>query len=272
MRARALLAALLVTSAGLVLLDSGDRSPVDPLRTGVDAVLGPVQRAAGGAANGVADAVASLVDRTDRAELRRLEEENAALRRELRARGADGRTADEWRSLLGLTGEGDRRLLPARVVGGGRLLGFERTVTLDVGERDGVAAGMTVVAGEGLVGRVVRTGPWTAVVLLLDDPGSGVGARDAQTGLLGLARGAGAGRLQWVQVQPGDVAVGATLLTTGGSTYAADVPVGRVTALGPARSGLPPTAEVEPFVDGGRLDLVAVVLDGPRTEPRAPVS
>jgi rod shape-determining protein MreC len=270
-RPRGLLGVLLLVCLALTAVDARASSAFDPLRSAVDVVLGPVDRGAGRAAGTVGDAVGAVGDLVDRGELGRLREENARLRRDLAAGEASERLAGQWRSMLGLVEAGGWSVVPARVVGAGSALGFERTVTIDVGEGDGVAVGQTVVAGEGLVGRTVRVGRWTSEVLLLDDPGFGAGARLAVTGALGLASGRGGGRLRWVQVDAGPVEVGATLLTTGSETFVADVPLGRVRGVSAGPGGLTTTADVEPFVDVARIDLVGVVLDPPRVQPRPPL-
>ena len=268
-RPRLLLVALLLASITLTALDAREGSPFDPLRTGVDAVLGPVDRAVGRAAGGVGDAASAVGDLADRDELQRLRDENARLRRELAEGEGDARAADQLAELLGQARELD--LLPARVTAAGGALGFERTVTLDAGERDGVRPGQSVVSGGGLVGRTVRVGPWTSTVLLLDDPEFGAGARLASTGALGIARGAGPGRLEWTQVQPGPVELGAALVTSGSDTFAPGLALGRVRSVSEAPGGLTTTAVVDVLADVGALDLVGVVLDDARAEPRAPV-
>jgi rod shape-determining protein MreC len=269
-RPRLLLVVLLLASFTLTTLDAraGDGSPFDPLRSAVDAVLGPVDRGVGRTSGAVGGAVAAVGDLADRSELSDLREENARLRRDLAAAEGADRTTAEWRALLRLQETGSWSLVPARVTGAGTALGFERTVTVDAGSRDGVAVGQAVVAGAGLLGRTVRVGPWTSVVLLVDDPGFGAGARLAETGALGLARGAGADGLTWTQVDAGPLDRGATLLTSGSDTFVPDVPLGRVTDVRSAPGGLTVTASVEPFVDTGRVDLVGVVVDADRAEPR----
>jgi rod shape-determining protein MreC len=270
-RPRLLLALLLLASFSLSALDAGERSPFDPLRSAVDTALGPADTGAGRAAAALGGAFTAAGGLVDRSELERLREENARLREQL-VRGEAGERRDaEWVALLDLAEEGGWRLAPARVVGAGSALGFERTVTIDAGEADGVAVGQSVVAGPGLLGRTARVGRWTSVVLLLDDPGFGVGARSAETGALGLARGAGNGRLRWTQVDAGPVAEGAALLTTGSDTFVPDLPVGRVREVSRGEGGLTTTAVVEPFADLGRIELVGVVLDPPRSAPRPPV-
>jgi rod shape-determining protein MreC len=269
-----LLAVLLLASFTLTVLDTraDDGSPFDPLRTGTEAVLGPIDRGVGRAAGAVGDLASAATDLADRDELQRLREDNERLRRELVAGEAARRELAEWRGLLALPATVDLDVVPARVTSAGSALGFERTVTVDVGGGDGVAVGQTVLAGTGLVGRTVRVGRWTSVVLLLDDPGFGVGARLAGTGALGLARGEGRQRVSWVQVDPGPVTEGEALLTTGSDTFVPDVPVGRVSAVRTERGGLATTATVEPFADLGRLDLVGVVVGPSRAQPRTPLS
>ena len=50
------------------------------------------------------------------------------------------------------------------------------------------------------------------------------------------------------------------------------VNVGRVTAVDSATSGQVRTARVTPYADLGALDLLQVVVEGPRGEPRVAIS
>ena len=59
-----------------------------------------------------------------------------------------------------------------------------RQVTVDVGQRDGVEPNLTVVAADGLVGRVVSVGPWSSDVRLLDGADAAVAVR-VGSGVLG---------------------------------------------------------------------------------------
>lgn len=268
MRARSLLAVLSLSCLTLTVLDAGARSPFEPLRSGVDAVLGPVDVAVGSAASSAGEVFASVGDLADRSELADLREENDRLRRELAQGEAAQRRIAELDALLGVTGELES--VPARVVAVGSALGFGRTVTVDVGSGDGVREGQTVLSGAGLVGRTVRVGRSTSVVLLLDDPEFGVGARLAREGTLGLARGDGDGGLVYTQVEGGPIEVGAALLTTGSDTFVADVPIGVVGEVRSTAGGLTSAADVDAYADPGELDLVAVVVGGARPA-RAPL-
>ena len=269
MSPRGLLAVLALACVTLTVLDARSETRFDPARTAVQAALGPFDSAVGGVTSTVGGAVAAVGDLTDRSEVDDLREENDRLRRELAEGEQAERRVAELDALLGVVA--DQTAVPARVVGAGSRLGFGRTVTIDVGSEDGVREDLTVVSAAGLVGRTVEVGPWTSVVLLLDDPGFGVGARLAVEGSLGLARGDGAGRLVYTQVEGGPVAVDDVLLTTGSDTFVPDVAIGRVVSVRSTAGGLTSAAEVEPLVDTGALDLVAVVTESPRGTPRAPL-
>ena len=152
----------------------------------------------------------TLVTLDYRAEADRLRRENDDLRAQLRSTGADQVRAAELDKLLGTAGRGQYRVVPARVVALGGTAEFEWTATIDVGSRDGVAPDMTVLNGDGLVGRVKTVGPVTAVVLLVVDPTSTVGARLEGSLQLGTVTGHGAGPMSLqlfdpsVKVAPGD--------------------------------------------------------------------
>lgn len=262
---RLLLVVLVLAALALTAIDarSDTSSPFDAVRRGADTVLGPVQRAVGGAVAGVGD-----VFDGDPAEQERLRAENARLRAELGASEDLQRRVDELDRLLGVAEAAPT--VPARVVAIGSTFGFGSTATIDAGSRDGLQPGQTVLGGAGLVGRTVRVGPFTATVLLLTDPGFTVGARLTREGTIGLATGAGTG-LTYELVEGGRVAVGDALLTTGSETFLPGVPVGRVTAVEVSAGDLVTTAEVEPFVEVATLDLVGVVTGPPREVPRSPL-
>lgn len=265
---RLLLVLLLLTALTLTALDlrGGEGgSMFDPLRRGADTALGPAQRALGGAAR----SAGGLFDGSSAAQ-ERLREENDRLRAELRRSEDLRRRVDELDALLALKDVGGYPVVPARVASIGSSFGFESTVTIDAGSRDGIAPGQTVVDGDGLLGRTVRVSPFTSTVLLLTDPGFTVGARLTREGTVGLASGDGDG-LVLSLVEGGRVDEGDALLTTGSQTFVPGVPVGRVTAVDPGGPALVTTAHVQPFVDVSSLDLVGVVTEPPRSTPRVPL-
>ena len=243
------------------------------LRSGTETVLGPVQRGMSAMFTPIGRFFGGIPHLGDgREEADTLRRENDDLRRQLQQSTVDNARAEELRRLELLGGLGRYRLLPAAVVSLGPSLGFEWTVTIDVGSVDGVRVNQTVIDGDGLVGRIKQVGRTTSVVVLAIDPGSSIGVRVAGSGELGLVSGGGPGPLSLTlldpnaQVQPGDRLVTGPY---GESTYVAGVPVGEITAVGGDTGGAGPrTATVRPYVQSTKLDLLGVVLTTPRADPR----
>ncbi|ADP80008.1 Rod shape-determining protein MreC [Pseudofrankia inefficax] len=202
----------------------------------------------------------------DRAD--RLEQQNAALRRQLADQGAVTQLAGQLSALRLLADKGQYTIVPARVVAIGDVSGTDWTVTVNAGRADGLAVDKIVINSSGLVGTVVSMTEHTAVVRLFCDPRSRIGARLEGTQLLGaVAGGSGPDKLVFTlydasyQVKPGQ-----RLVTFGSLDYVAGVPIGEVTKVTEV-SGLSRTAEVKPFVSVGSLDLVGIVVGKPATDP-----
>lgn len=262
---------LLVLSGVLITVDSrGDafsgpraatRSAFDPMQRGVTTVVSPVGRFFG--------ALGDLGDSSGRIDA--LEKENADLRRRLRETELTRTRADELARLKLLAGQGQFTVVPATVTGAGPSLGFEWTLTVDAGTRDGVRPDQTVVDGDGLVGRVKQAGSTSSVIVLSIDPGSAVGVRLAGGNQLAVASGNGLGPLTVTPLDPQTrIKVGDRLLTGpyGGSTYVTGIPVGEVTAVSGDPGAPVRDATVRPYPDFSSLDLVGIVLARPRTDPR----
>ena len=277
-RSRVLLALLLVTSVVLVVVDHrGDgASPLDGLRHAAAAVFGPVEQVAAAITGPVSDAVDSVSRLGDDGdELDRLRKRNQELTRRLRTSELDRQRAAELDGLLRLAGAGRYEVVPARVIAIGAAQTFSWTVTIDAGTRDGVHADMTVLNGDGLVGRVKTAGPSTATVLLAVDPDSSVGVRVEGSMEVGFTTGQGIenGSALDLRLLDGQstVARGDRLVTFGsqGDTpYVPGVPVGAVRSVQGSPGSQTRTAVVDPYVDFTSLDLVGVVVQPPRSDPR----
>lgn len=262
-------AVLTLLTAAAVVVDLARPGLADPLRSVVATAAAPAQSALAGWDD---DRVRELTAERDAlaAQVTRLEEQ---VRRHGQLEALD--RASTW---------GDHRLVPARVVAfaAGTSPVGGRTVTIDVGERDGVREDQTVVSADGLVGRVLRTGPSSADVLLVGDPdvvvgvryGEGAGADGAgaePSGALGSVTAStppglparGHGELTLTALGDSPVSVGDPVTTLGSPDdrpYVARVPLGTVTSVDPDRGQLGRTAVVTPYVDTDTLDLVAVVF------------
>lgn len=278
-RTRLLLALLLVTSIALITIDyraSDDRarSPLDRLRALAASVFGPVEQVAAAIVRPVGDAVESVSSLGDgRDEVARLRRENQELTRQLRTSELARRRAAELDALLRVAGSGRYRVVPAQVIAIGSAQTFSWTVTIDAGTRDGVRPDLTVLNGDGLVGRVKTAGPTTSTVLLAVDPDSSVGVRLEGSMEVGFTTGQGLGELLDLRLLDGQstVAPGDRLVTFGsqGSVpYVPGVPVGEVRSVRGTPGSQTRTATVQPFVDFSALDLVGVVVEPPRRDPR----
>ncbi|GAA5061230.1 rod shape-determining protein MreC [Thermocatellispora tengchongensis] len=249
-----LLAVLVVACAVLITLDMRGHASV--LRGLGAAVTGPAEHALAAAARPVTG-LAGAGDAQSR--VRELERRNAQLAAELWAE----RAAREREERGGAVRAAHPRLgLVTAAVAAAR----GHTVTIDAGTRDGVAAGMGVVTGDGLAGRVVQAGPAVATVLLPTAPAGGVGVRMAETGEIGTVTGAESGHEGLLRLRLLDadarLAVGQrveTLGSAGWRPYAPGVPVGTVVAVDPPRDPLARTALVRPAAALTRLDVVGVI-------------
>jgi len=275
-RTRVLLALLLITSIALITIDyrGGDSSPLDGVRSAAAAVFGPVERVAAAIASPVSDAVDSVGSLGDgRDEAARLKRQNQELKRRLRTGALDRHRAQELDDLLHLAGAGRYKIVPARVIAIGTAQTFSWTVTLDAGSRDGLRPDMTVLNGDGLVGRVKTVGPSTATVLLAVDPESSVGVRLESTMEVGFTTGHGAHHDLDLQLLDGQSTVerGDRLVTFGSQgdmPYVPGVPVGSVVSVTGTPGSQTRSAVVSPYVDFTSLDLVGVVVEPPRADPR----
>ncbi len=269
-RTRFLLGALLLVSFTLITLDlRGDGGPVSGIRSFTASVFGPVQRVVGSVVTPIGNFFGGL-NESDQARLEQLEQENAELRLRERTDDYSRSRAQELDDLLRVAGLGRYRILPAQVIAVGPAQGFAWTVLIDAGSRDGLKVNQTVLNGDGLVGRIESVTTSTATVLLLVDPESAVGVRLEGNLQLGILTGQGLGPLGLKLLDPqAPLSVGDRVVTRGdGSLYVPGVPVGSVSAVSSTPGSLIRVAQVVPYVTVASLDLVGVVVDGPRTDPR----
>ncbi len=130
-----------------------------------------------------------------------------------------------------------------------------RFATLNAGRFQGVRPGQPVRGPEGLIGRVLETGPNTARILLLTDAESVVPVRRTRDGLPAIASGRGDG---WVDMRSATLAdaefrAGDAFVTSGaGGIYPPGIPVARV--FQPARD----TAAARVFANPDALDFALV--------------
>jgi rod shape-determining protein MreC len=141
-------------------------------------------------------------------------------------------------------------------------------VTIDVGSGDGVSVDDPVIDPDGLIGTVTEVAADAAIVTLINDPSSGVGARDSSSREVGLieALPGSPGELQMLNVsQPSEVKVGDLIVTAGdqatddASLFPANILIGEVTSVPPADNPAGSAVTVTPAADLTALDAVQVL-------------
>ncbi len=274
---RTTLLAVALTAATLMTLDH-QSSLLDPVRSVAGEAVGPLQAGAASVTRPVAAVPEWFRSRAELSnDIAALQAENADLRGRLERSGFDRNRLAEYDRLTALAGETGRVLVPARVVGFGPQQSFSRTVTIDAGSQAGLTTDLTVVSGDGLVGRVIRVTSTTATVLLVIDADSVVGGRLGDSMELGFLRGRGvvgrSGRLDLELVDTATLPARGDIVLTwgsgGGAPYVSGVPVGRVTKAYDSVRDSARRAVIAPFVDFSSLDLVGVVVAPGTTSDRA---
>ncbi|MQA96324.1 MAG: rod shape-determining protein MreC [Streptosporangiales bacterium] len=279
-RTRVILGLLLLAAFGMIMIDyrGGESSPLSGLRGLGATVFGPIERGAAAVTRPVERAWETISGAPEaQSRIRTLEGENERLREQLRQRGLDKTRADELSRLLHLSGLGRYKVVAAQAVALRGAQGYEDTLTIDVGSDEGVKTDMTVLNGDGLVGRVTQVGPSTSTVLLITDAASQVGARLEGSKEIGLVSGRGKGlsgepliRFQLLdstaELKPGD------RITSFGSQanrpYVPGVPIGVVQRVEKTPGALSRSALVRPYVRFTTLDVLGVVVGPPDDDPR----
>jgi rod shape-determining protein MreC len=264
-RSRLTLALLVLTSLALLTLDFRDSGIVVSARRVAGNAFSPLRGVAETATEPFTNAWHGITGYGD------LKDENEQLRQQIDdMEGEAVRDADAAEQLdalleqLNIEWVGDIPTATARVVAG-PASNFSHTVEIDKGSDAGFKAGMPVVTGAGLVGRLVQVNAHRSTVQLITDPDFAVGVRLVPGDAPGTARGTGAG--EDLVVDTGleadvEVAEGTALTTSGAdrSAFPASVPVGRVRSTQEGSGGLTLDLIVEPLADTEALSYVTVLL------------
>lgn len=274
-RTRIILSVLVVASLTFVILDlRGGDGPFSSARSAVSSVLGGIQQGAAtvfSPITGFSSWWSTQVNQSG--QIRELEAENATLKSELISVKNDIARAKALDELLRVAAVGRYRVVPAEVIAVGPAQDFAWTVTIDAGTDDGLEVDMTVINGDGLIGRVLKVASNSATVVLIVDPTSAVGGRVAGSQEIGITSGTGRqNSLEFQLLDPlGVIESGDSIVTfgsKGGRPYAAGIPIGEVVDVSGTAGQLARLATVRPFVDVSQLSVVGVVVKPPREDPR----
>lgn len=270
-RTRGVLAVLVAVALALILVSYADSSNfmLRHVRSASDDVFGGGEHAA--------SAVGRFFGRSGSgsSQVSGLQQQVTRLRAELSQAQISKSEYAALHTMLQVAGADQVKVVAASVIAVGQ--GFQQTVTLDVGSRDGVRVGQTVLNGQGLVGSVTAVSGDTATVLLADAGSAVIGVAVAPSGQLGWVTGpgktaSGSGVMRLEMLSSGAVLAPGDQLVTGPSAsnqpYIAGVPVGVIMKLININGALTEAADVRPYVDYTALSVVGVVLVPPAQNPR----
>lgn len=274
-RTRIILSVLVVASLSFVILDlRGGDGPFSSARSAVSSILGGIQSGAAvifSPFTGASEWWSTQVDQSG--QIRELTVENERLNSALVSSQNDIARADQLDALLRVASVGRYEVTPAEVIAVGPSQDFAWTVTIDAGTLDGLEEDMTVINGDGLVGRVLKVYNSTSTVVLIVDPVSSVGGRVAGSQEIGIVSGTGRqNSLEFQLLDPlGEVNAGDAIVTFGskdGRPYAPGLPIGEVVDVTGSAGQLARIATVRPYANMSQLSVVGVVVKPPREDPR----
>ncbi len=204
-----------------------------------------------------------------RAENRQLKEQIEQMRLEQVRLSEDAEQAHRLQSLLAFKEQTIAKTVPAQVIGSSGS-DLSRSNYIDKGSNDGVGLDMAVITVGGIVGKVLRVYPSTALVLMINDQTSGVGAMLEKSRLQGVLRGTANGAVILERVMSDErVMPGDTVLSSGGDQiFPKGLPVGTVTKVSPGREMFL-NIQIKPAADLSRLEEVLVITEKQEQNPVA---
>ena len=171
-------------------------------------------------------------------------------------------THERLRSLLQFREKSSSPMIGAEVIGQDPSSWF-KSVTINRGEKDGLERGMAVVCPEGVIGRILKTAPDYAVVLLVTDFNSAVDAIVQRTRAKAIVEGRGENqcRLKYL-LRTDEVAVGDIVVSSGlDGNFPKGLTIGEVRTVEKVGHGVFQYAELVPSVDLTKLEEVFVIKE-----------
>ena len=196
-----------------------------------------------------------------RAENRQLKQQIEQMRLEQVRLTEDAEQAHRLQQLLAFKEQIIAKTVPAQVIGSSGS-DLSRSIYIDKGSNEGIAADMAVITAGGIVGKVLRVYPSTSLVLMINDQTSGVGAMLEKSRLQGVLKGTPDGTVVLERVMSDEkVNPGDKVLSSGGDQiYPKGLPVGTVMKVSPGHEMFL-KIEVKPSADLSRLEEVLVVTE-----------
>ncbi|MGI6221760.1 MAG: rod shape-determining protein MreC [Coriobacteriales bacterium] len=246
----------------------GDSGVLHSVRTAVATISSPFQKAGSvvstpfhAIGNGVTNAAAPTED------LLALQQENAQLKSELIQYEEYKVENERLTALLEISTQYDDESVVANVVSHSTD-SWNRTITIDKGSAAGMAVGMPVMTGSGLVGQIESVSPGTSVVRLITDERSGVSVTLQKSRAEGILSGSVDGLLymEFVPIAT-EVELGEGVITSGnGGVYPKGITVGVVSRIEGSPTDTYHTLVIQPLasenITGEVIVLTGVTLEG----------
>lgn len=147
-------------------------------------------------------------------------------------------------------------------------------LVIDQGDRAGLYRSQAIVDATGLVGQLVRVGPFSAEVMLISDPGHAVPVEILRNGVRTVAEGTGNEDEIRLSLLPAtaDVKAGDTIVTSGlGGVFPAGIPVGTVVQAVRDPDDILARVRIKPLASLARDRQVMALWFNPEN-PEAPVN
>ncbi len=134
-------------------------------------------------------------------------------------------------------------------------------IVINKGIRDGIRKNTVLINADGLIGKVVVSGAYSARAILLTDPEARASAMNQRTRDVGLIEGTGSLMLKMTYLdRQSNIQVGDMIMTSGlGGIYPKGIPIGKVELVGNEKNNLSLYASVRPFVPFAKLEEVLCI-------------
>lgn len=163
----------------------------------------------------------------------------------------------------------DYRYRIAEVVSANTIDAYTNTITINLGEKDGIKPNMAVMTIDGLIGRIQTVAPFHSTVQLLTDISDtdnttkaiAATAQGRENESYGIIESYEKGQLVMTRVDQNDkIAVGDTIVTSGyGQVFPEGIPIGKVVSREVGDFGITHKVMIEPFAEFHKIREVFVV-------------
>lgn len=235
---------------------------LQPVRSALEFIVSPIQKVSAGF-------FGSFSKPSENKRIRQLEEENAALKKQLVNQVQLQKEQQALKDQFQTTNPPAQNLLPAHVVGAPSFIpGITsiETFIIDKGTKDGVKLGQAVVYTDNIVGKITKASDHISLITLVSNKSFSFPAKTAKTEALGVLKGKGNGEMTLENVVLSDkLTVGDSVVPSfnkdeKGVGFSPNGVVGKIVSIDKKTSNLFQTALVKSMIDFSKLSMVFVEI------------